>query len=162
VTPRVIVIGTPVVGAAVADALTARGRTEVTVLDRGPLPLPGGSSSHAPGLVFQTNPSKTMAGFATYTAQKMGELGVFSAVGGLEVATTATGFWGPQAVEVRSVQDFVEGLRHRAPARPAAGAAIAAREPVPSAPGGAGRGVRRGHRLGAAARRCSSTWCPTT
>ncbi|QJY50090.1 GcvT family protein [Pseudonocardia broussonetiae] len=86
--PRVVVIGAGVVGAAVADELTARGWTDVTVLDRGELPLPGGSSSHAPGLVFQTNPSRTMAGFARYTVEKMTELGAFTAVGGLEVATT--------------------------------------------------------------------------
>ncbi|MHA6784347.1 GcvT family protein [Pseudonocardia saturnea] len=87
-TPRVVVIGAGVVGAAVADELTARGWTDVTVLDRGSLPLPGGSSSHAPGLVFQTNPSKTLAGFAGCTVQKLGALGVFTPVGGLEVATT--------------------------------------------------------------------------
>jgi glycine cleavage system aminomethyltransferase T/glycine/D-amino acid oxidase-like deaminating enzyme len=86
--PRVVVIGAGVVGAAVADELTARGWTDVTVLDRGELPLPGGSTSHAPGLVFQTNPSKTMANLATYTVEKMVDLGVFDQVGGLEVATT--------------------------------------------------------------------------
>jgi dimethylglycine oxidase len=86
--PRVVVIGAGVVGAAVADELTARGWTDVTVLDRGALPLPGGSSSHAPGLVFQTNPSKTMAGFASYTVEKLAALDVFNSVGGLELATT--------------------------------------------------------------------------
>jgi dimethylglycine oxidase len=88
VSPRVVVIGAGVVGAAVADELTGRGWSDVTVLDRGELPLPGGSSSHAPGLVFQTNPSKTMAGFATYTVEKFCELETFTQVGGLEVATT--------------------------------------------------------------------------
>ena len=68
--PRVVVIGAGVVGAAVADELTSRGWTDVTVIDRGELPLPGGSTSHAPGLVFQTNPSKTMANLATYTVEK--------------------------------------------------------------------------------------------
>ncbi|WP_214404431.1 GcvT family protein [Pseudonocardia lacus] len=91
--PRVVVIGAGVVGAAVGDELTARGWTDVTVLDRGELPLPGGSSSHAPGLVFQTNPSKTMAGFARYTVEKLSALELdgqpcFNRVGGLEVATT--------------------------------------------------------------------------
>ncbi|MEJ3658437.1 FAD-dependent oxidoreductase [Actinomycetes bacterium KLBMP 9759] len=86
--PRVVVIGAGVVGAAVADELTARGWTDLTVLERGALPLPGGSSSHAPGLVFQTNPSKSMADFAAYTVRKMVGLEVFNQVGGLEVATT--------------------------------------------------------------------------
>jgi len=90
--PRVVVIGSGVVGAAVADELTERGWTDVTVLDRGALSLPGGSSSHAPGLVFQANPNRTMARFAKYTVEKMSSLEVdgqwcFNQVGGLEVAT---------------------------------------------------------------------------
>ena len=62
--PRVVVIGAGIVGCSLADELTARGWTDVTVLDQGPLPLTGGSSSHAPGLVFQTNSSPTLSAFA--------------------------------------------------------------------------------------------------
>ncbi len=76
------------VGAAIADELIARGWTDLTVLDRGELPLPGGSTSHAPGLVFQTSPSKTMAGFARCTAERLSGLGCFTRVGALELATT--------------------------------------------------------------------------
>ncbi|PKW00197.1 glycine cleavage system aminomethyltransferase T [Amycolatopsis echigonensis] len=92
-TPRVVVIGAGIVGANLADELTERGWTEVTVLDQGPLPLAGGSTSHAPGLVFQTNGSRTMTRFATYTVEKFKSLDVdgawcFNQVGGLEIATT--------------------------------------------------------------------------
>ncbi|MGW2963978.1 GcvT family protein [Streptomyces sp. NPDC001220] len=92
--PRVVIIGAGVVGAALADEISARGWTEVTVVDQGPLPATGGSSSHAPGLVFQTNPSKTMTELARYTVEKFCSLDVdgkpcFLQVGGLEVATTA-------------------------------------------------------------------------
>ncbi|MFE0138061.1 FAD-dependent oxidoreductase [Streptomyces sp. NPDC059037] len=91
--PRVVVIGAGIVGCSLADELTARGWTDVTVLEQGPLPAPGGSTSHAPGLVFQTGPSKTLTAFATYTVQKFGSLEVdglscFNPVGGLELATT--------------------------------------------------------------------------
>ncbi|WP_316746200.1 FAD-dependent oxidoreductase, partial [Streptomyces sp. MK7] len=91
--PRVVIIGAGVVGAAVADEVSARGWTEVTVVDQGPLPATGGSSSHAPGLVFQTNSSKTMTELARYTVEKFCSLEVdgepcFLQVGGLEVATT--------------------------------------------------------------------------
>ncbi len=72
--PKVVVIGAGIVGASLADELTARGYTDVTVLDRGPLFTTGGSTSHAPGLVFQTNPSKTMSAFARYTVEKFGAL----------------------------------------------------------------------------------------
>ena len=92
-TPRVVIIGAGVVGANLADELTERGWNRVTVVDQGPLPLTGGSTSHAPGLVFQTNGSRTMTRFATYTIEKLLSLDVdgawcFNQVGGLEVATT--------------------------------------------------------------------------
>ncbi|GIH77619.1 GcvT family protein [Planobispora longispora] len=91
--PRVVIIGAGIVGCALADELTVRGWTDVTVLEQGPLFAAGGSSSHAPGLVFQTNPSKTMTDFAVYTVAKYRDLSLdgkpcFTQVGGLEVATT--------------------------------------------------------------------------
>ncbi|MFF2506889.1 FAD-dependent oxidoreductase [Streptomyces sp. NPDC058067] len=91
--PRVVVIGAGIVGCSLADELTARGWTDVTVLEQGPLPAPGGSTSHAPGLVFQTGPSKTLTEFAQYTVEKFNSLEVdglscFNPVGGLELATT--------------------------------------------------------------------------
>ena len=91
--PRVVIIGAGVVGTNLADELTARGVDRVTVVDQGPLPLTGGSTSHAPGLVFQVSPSKTMTQFATYTVDKFSGLDLdgawcFKKVGGLEVATT--------------------------------------------------------------------------
>src|SRR5690606_23233392 len=39
---RVVIIGAGVVGAALADELSARGWTDVTVVDQGPLPAAGG------------------------------------------------------------------------------------------------------------------------
>jgi glycine/D-amino acid oxidase-like deaminating enzyme len=91
--PRVVIVGAGIVGCSLADELTARGWTDVTVLEQGPLPAPGGSTSHAPGLVFQTNPSKTLTEFARYTVEKFNSLEVdgvscFNPVGGLELATT--------------------------------------------------------------------------
>ncbi|GAA3143259.1 GcvT family protein [Nonomuraea roseoviolacea] len=86
--PSVVIIGAGVVGAALADELSARGWTDVTVVDQGDVPATGGSSSHAPGLVFQINGSKTMTEMARYTVEKFVELDSFHQVGGLEVATT--------------------------------------------------------------------------
>ncbi|GAB3138526.1 GcvT family protein [Microbispora hainanensis] len=91
--PRVVIIGAGVVGAALADELSARGWTDVTVVDQGSVPATGGSSSHAPGLVFQINGSKTMTEMARYTVEKLSSLDVdgepcFLQVGGLEVATS--------------------------------------------------------------------------
>ncbi|MFF4127538.1 FAD-dependent oxidoreductase [Microbispora rosea] len=91
--PRVVIIGAGVVGAALADELSARGWTDVTVVDQGSVPATGGSSSHAPGLVFQINGSKTMTEMARYTVEKLCSLDLdgepcFLQVGGLEVATS--------------------------------------------------------------------------
>lgn len=91
--PRVVIIGAGIVGVNLADELTARGWDHVTVVDQGPLPLTGGSTSHAPGLVFQTSPSRTMTAFAQYTVEKFLDIDLdgewcFNQVGGLEVATT--------------------------------------------------------------------------
>ncbi|MFJ9844857.1 FAD-dependent oxidoreductase [Kitasatospora sp. NPDC101155] len=91
--PKVVIVGAGIVGCALGDELTARGWTDVTVLEQGPLFATGGSSSHAPGLVFQTNSSKTMTELARYTVDKYSALSVdgqwcFRKVGGLEVATT--------------------------------------------------------------------------
>ncbi|KPM34083.1 Dimethylglycine oxidase, partial [Neonectria ditissima] len=91
--PRLVIIGAGIVGTNLADELVSRGWTNITVVDQGPLDMPGGSTSHAPGLVFQTSPSKTMTAFAQYTVAKLLALesdgqACFNQVGGLEVATT--------------------------------------------------------------------------
>jgi glycine cleavage system aminomethyltransferase T/glycine/D-amino acid oxidase-like deaminating enzyme len=90
---RTVIIGAGVVGAALADELSALGWTDITVVDQGDLPATGGSSSHAPGLVFQINASKAMTEMARYTVEKFVALrhegqSCFLQVGGLEVATT--------------------------------------------------------------------------
>ncbi|KAJ5632574.1 NAD dehydrogenase [Penicillium lividum] len=92
-TQRVVIIGAGIVGTNIADELVLRGWTDITVVEQGPLHMPGGSTSHAPGLVFQTTPSKTMTNLARYTVEKLLSIekdgqSCFNQVGGLEVATT--------------------------------------------------------------------------
>ncbi|HSK97911.1 MAG TPA: FAD-dependent oxidoreductase, partial [Euzebyales bacterium] len=86
------IIGAGVVGASVAYHLAELGWTDVVVVDQGPIPATGGSSSHAPGLVFQTNPSKMMTELARYTVELYTSLDgpepAFLQVGGIEVATS--------------------------------------------------------------------------
>jgi glycine cleavage system aminomethyltransferase T/glycine/D-amino acid oxidase-like deaminating enzyme len=88
---RIVIIGTGVVGAALADELALRGETEVTVIDKGPLFITGGSSSHAPGLVSRTSPAKFLQETADYTIGKFAGLATDEGpalipVGTLEVA----------------------------------------------------------------------------
>ena len=92
---KVLIIGSGVVGAAIADELTQRGARDVTVVDQGPLYETGGSSSHAPGFVFQINPSKAMSELAQRTLSKLDELNpgeednwLLKRVGGIELAYT--------------------------------------------------------------------------
>lgn len=91
--PRTVIIGLGVVGAALADELVLRGWTNVIVVDQGPLFVTGGSSSHAPGFVFQNSPNRAMTHLAQRTldkldsAQTQGQW-VSKRVGGVEIATT--------------------------------------------------------------------------
>jgi dimethylglycine oxidase len=70
----VVIIGAGIVGCGVAEHVTRMGWQDVVVLGGGPLFKTGGSTSHAPGGMFQTNPSKTMTEFAKYTVRRYSEL----------------------------------------------------------------------------------------
>jgi len=88
-----VIVGAGIVGASAAYHLAQLGQTEVLVVDQGPLFETGGSTSHAPGLVFQTNPSRTMCRIAQDSVRLYEELDVegertWYGVGGIEVATT--------------------------------------------------------------------------
>ena len=90
---RVVIIGAGIVGCSLADELTARGCTDVVVLEQGPLFATGGSTSHAPGGMHQTNFAQTMTRFAAYSVERYKKLDLdgqtcFHPVGGLEVAGT--------------------------------------------------------------------------
>jgi glycine cleavage system aminomethyltransferase T/glycine/D-amino acid oxidase-like deaminating enzyme len=88
---QVVIIGAGIVGASTAYHLARSGCTDVLVLDQGPLFETGGSTSHAPGGVFQVNYSKTMTEFARYTTLlysglESGGKPAWYPVGSLEVA----------------------------------------------------------------------------
>ena len=88
---RLVIIGAGIVGCSVAYHLTKRGWRDIVVVDQGPLFDTGGSSSHAPGLVFQTNASKLMTTLAKETVELYSDLVLdgepcWYGVGSLEVA----------------------------------------------------------------------------
>jgi glycine cleavage system aminomethyltransferase T/glycine/D-amino acid oxidase-like deaminating enzyme len=90
---RVVIIGAGIVGCSAAYHLTQLGWRDVVVLDQGPLFRAGGSTSHAPGLVFQNNAARTTSKFAQDTVATYRDLQVdrepaYWEVGSLEVATT--------------------------------------------------------------------------
>lgn len=89
----VVIIGAGIVGCGAAHFLAKNGWRDIVVLEQGPLWQAGGSTSHAPGIVFQTNPSKTMCGFAMETVALYSSLDLdgepcWHGVGSLEVAQT--------------------------------------------------------------------------
>ena len=90
---RTVVVGAGIVGASAAYHLAELVDADVLVLDQGPLYETGGSTSHAPGLAFQTNGSRMMCRIAQdsvalyATLDDDGEPCWFG-VGGIEIATT--------------------------------------------------------------------------
>ncbi|HEY7032297.1 MAG TPA: FAD-dependent oxidoreductase [Thermomicrobiales bacterium] len=88
-----VIVGAGVVGTSAAYFLTKKGHREIVVVDQGPLFETGGSTAHAPGLVFQTNASKTMTTLARRTVELYSSLELdgqpcWYGVGSLEVART--------------------------------------------------------------------------
>lgn len=90
---QTVIVGAGIVGVSAAHHLAQLGAPDVLVLDQGPLFETGGSTSHAPGIIFQTNASRTMCriaqdSVAIYDALDVDGERVWYGVGGLEVATT--------------------------------------------------------------------------
>lgn len=90
---KIVILGAGIVGCTIADKLTELGMKRVSVLEKGPLFQTGGSSSHAPGLVFQTNGSKSMMHMAMRSVKRFQALThkdgpTYLPVGGLELASS--------------------------------------------------------------------------
>ena len=83
-----VIVGAGCVGCSAAYHLAEQGRDGIVVVDQGPLFETGGSTSHAPGLVFQTTENELMSRLAQYTVDLYGDLDSFADCGGIEVAYT--------------------------------------------------------------------------
>ncbi len=87
-----VIVGAGIVGCNIAYQLTELGRTDVVVVDQGPMPTTGGSSTHAPGIMFQTAEPKVLSQFADYSRRLYSDLEgadgeqAYNEVGGIEVA----------------------------------------------------------------------------
>jgi glycine cleavage system aminomethyltransferase T/glycine/D-amino acid oxidase-like deaminating enzyme len=85
---RVVVIGAGIVGNSVAYHLTRLGVTDITLIDKGPLPNPGGSTGHASNFIFPVDHSKEMTSLTLESMRQYKDLDVFVESGGIEVART--------------------------------------------------------------------------
>ena len=66
---RVVIIGAGIVGCSTAYELTRLGWRDIVVLEQGPLGQNWGSTSHAPGMMFQHNVSRSVTQLAMGSAQ---------------------------------------------------------------------------------------------
>ena len=87
-TARAVVIGAGIVGNSLAYHLAELGWTDLVLLDKGPLPNPGGSTGHASNFIFPVDHSKEMTQLTLESVRQYEEAGVFTRSGGIEVART--------------------------------------------------------------------------
>jgi glycine cleavage system aminomethyltransferase T/glycine/D-amino acid oxidase-like deaminating enzyme len=66
---RVVIIGAGIVGCSTAYYLAQLGWRDIVVLEQGPLAVNWGSSSHAPGLMFQHNNSRAVTQLAQWSVE---------------------------------------------------------------------------------------------
>ncbi len=85
---RAVVIGAGIVGSSVAHHLARLGWSDLVLLEKGPLPNPGGSTGHASNFIFPVDHSKEMTALTLESVRQYQELGVYTESGGVEVART--------------------------------------------------------------------------
>ena len=148
---QTVIIGAGVVGVSAAYHLSDLGVTDVLVLEQGPLYETGGSTSHAPGIIFQTNGSRTMCriaqdSVALYDSFEVDGERCWYGVGGLELATSVE-----RMQELRRRQGFarsfgIEGTELLTPAEAAERSPLLDPSTIMGAywvpSDGAGKGVR--------------------
>ncbi len=87
-TARAVVIGAGIVGNSLAYHLARLGWTDLILLDKGPLPNPGGSTGHASNFIFPVDHSREMTALTADSVKQYTELDVITVCGGIEVART--------------------------------------------------------------------------
>src|SRR6187455_1990616 len=85
---RAVVIGCGIVGNSLAYHLSRLGWEDIVLLDKGPLPNPGGSTGHASNFIFPVDHSKEMTQLTLESQHQYVALGVNTECGGIEVART--------------------------------------------------------------------------
>ncbi len=83
-----VVIGAGIVGNALVGHLAQLGWKNMVLVDKGPLPNPGGSTGHASNFIFPTDHNKEMAFLTVESQRQFEEAGFNTSCGGIEVART--------------------------------------------------------------------------
>jgi glycine cleavage system aminomethyltransferase T/glycine/D-amino acid oxidase-like deaminating enzyme len=87
-TARAVLIGAGIVGNSLAYHLARLGWKDLVLLDKGPLPNPGGSTGHASNFIYLVDHSREMTALTLDSLRQYEELGVATICGGVEVART--------------------------------------------------------------------------
>src|ERR1700683_1930108 len=83
-----VIIGAGIVGNSLARHLARLGWRALVLVDKGPMPSPGGSTGHASNFIVPIEYAKMMFELTTDSTAQYSELGVFTQSGGIEVART--------------------------------------------------------------------------
>src|SRR5882757_3321374 len=83
-----VIVGAGIVGNSLVHHLALLGWRELVLVDKGPMPNPGGSTGHASNFIFPIEYSKMMMELTRDSTEQYQELGVFTQSGGIEVART--------------------------------------------------------------------------
>jgi glycine cleavage system aminomethyltransferase T/glycine/D-amino acid oxidase-like deaminating enzyme len=83
-----VVIGAGIVGNSLVHHLALLGWRDIVLVDKGPLPNPGGSTGHASNFIFPIEYSRLMFELTRDSTEQYEALGVFTTSGGIEVART--------------------------------------------------------------------------
>jgi heterotetrameric sarcosine oxidase gamma subunit len=85
---RAVIIGAGIVGNSLAYHLARLGWRDLVLVDKGPMPNPGGSTGHASNFIFPIEYNKMMMELTADSTEQYKQLGVFTQSGGIEVART--------------------------------------------------------------------------
>ena len=85
---KCVVIGAGIVGNCLVGHLARLGWKDLVLLDKGPLPNPGGSTGHASNFIFPVDHNKEMALLGEQSANQYRDLDMSVDSGGIEVART--------------------------------------------------------------------------
>ena len=84
----IAVIGAGIVGNCLVGHLAELGWDDLLLIDKGPLPNPGGSTGHASNFIFPTDHNREIAMLTLESQRQYEALGVNITCGGIEVART--------------------------------------------------------------------------
>jgi len=85
---RTVILGAGIVGNSLTYHLAEQGREDILLVDKGPLPDPGGSTGHASNFLMPVEHSKEMTHLTRESIEQYKDMDTFTESGGIEVART--------------------------------------------------------------------------